>query len=523
MHAKNATRRVLLRGIAGGVAAYEAMSLPRAVAAPMPAFPPTLGRGVRVAVLGAGVGGLCAAYELQKLGFEVAVLESSERAGGRSLTLRKGDRFQEIDGPVQTCTFEDGGWMNAGPGRIPQHHVDVVDYCRELGVTLEPYIFSGRTNLDTRGAPEGSVRQPMPVGRIVNDLRGQVAAMLDQCMKRSGAPQNLELSAMLKEFGGLSGDPAKPDPLTYTNATGRAGYIDPPGLLVPPPNPLPPLSMDDLVKSKVWQDSVFRETRYYWQSTLLQPAGGMDMFWKGFMRQKLRHTPGRNVANLVRYRARVDTVEMKPSTVVLGINGRASLEVDYVVSTVPMPIFASMKSNLDAAYLKAAAAIPIVKAGKVGWQAERFWEQNDQIYGGISWVDGLVDQVWYPSDGFLSRLGVLTGAYMTGDKAAEFDSKPVRERLEISRAAIDRMHPGQGKNLMHGVAIAWERMEHIRMGFVDEGSHAFRDNAPVVAAPQGNRLFQAGDQLTWLSGWQQGAILSAKLAVRQIAERTKGG
>ena len=28
--------------------------------------------------------------------------------------------------------------MNAGPGRIPQHHM-TLDYCKELGVAIEPF------------------------------------------------------------------------------------------------------------------------------------------------------------------------------------------------------------------------------------------------------------------------------------------------------------------------------------------------------------------------------------------------
>ena len=64
-------------------------------------------------------------------------------------------------------------------------------------------------------------------------------------------------------------------------------------------------------------------------------------------------------------------------------------------------------------------------------------------------------------------------------------------------------------------------MEHLQMGWIDETSKLFEANATIVAKPRGNRLFQVGDQLTWLSGWQEGAILTAKHAVKQIAELTR--
>ncbi|HEY3850023.1 MAG TPA: FAD-dependent oxidoreductase, partial [Steroidobacteraceae bacterium] len=45
-----------------------------------------------VLVLGAGIAGLVAAYELRKAGYRVQVLEYNSRAGGRNWTLRGGDR-----------------------------------------------------------------------------------------------------------------------------------------------------------------------------------------------------------------------------------------------------------------------------------------------------------------------------------------------------------------------------------------------------------------------------------------------
>ena len=79
-----------------------------------------------------------------------------------------------------------------------------------------------------------------------------------------------------------------------------------------------------------------------------------------------------------------------------------TLQADYCVCTIPMPVFARLKTNLPAAYMAAAANTPAMAAGKVGWQAERFWETEAQIYGGISWTTDTIDQIWYPSSGYLS-------------------------------------------------------------------------------------------------------------------------
>ena len=82
-----------------------------------------------------------------------------------------------------------------------------------------------------------------------------------------------------------------------------------------------------------------------------------------------------------------------------------------------MPIFRELPTNLPARLRDAADKLPVQAAGKVGWQADRFWETKDQIYGGISWTTDDITQIWYPSSGFLGRKGVLTGAYMYGDAA----------------------------------------------------------------------------------------------------------
>jgi monoamine oxidase len=98
------------------------------------------GAGKKVAILGAGIAGLIAAYELSRKGYEVTILDASHRAGGRNLTLRHGDIVDEIGNP-QVCRFapDPDLYFNAGPARIPGHHITLLDYCRELGVELAPF------------------------------------------------------------------------------------------------------------------------------------------------------------------------------------------------------------------------------------------------------------------------------------------------------------------------------------------------------------------------------------------------
>src|ERR1700710_2065937 len=97
-------------------------------------------RGASVLILGAGLAGMTAALELRNAGYKVQVLEFNSRPGGRNWTLRGGDSFVELGGATQTCEFDDGLYLNPGPWRIPYHHRALLDYCKQLGVALEPFI-----------------------------------------------------------------------------------------------------------------------------------------------------------------------------------------------------------------------------------------------------------------------------------------------------------------------------------------------------------------------------------------------
>ncbi|MEW6169063.1 MAG: FAD-dependent oxidoreductase [Pseudomonadota bacterium] len=134
------------------------------------------GDGRRVLILGGGLAGLAAAYELGKLGYRCRILEARERPGGRSWTIRGGDRFREVDGTEQQCRFDPGHYLNPGPARIPQWHV-TLDYCKELGVAVEPFAMRNESAYyHHQGGPLGG--RPIQARAVRADMRGYLAEAL---------------------------------------------------------------------------------------------------------------------------------------------------------------------------------------------------------------------------------------------------------------------------------------------------------------------------------------------------------
>src|SRR5262249_32971559 len=79
----------------------------------------------KVLVVGAGLAGLVAGYELTQTGHDVTILEAQLRPGGRVQTLRE--------------PFSDGLYAEAGAARIPDNHDLTLHYAKHFGLTLVPF------------------------------------------------------------------------------------------------------------------------------------------------------------------------------------------------------------------------------------------------------------------------------------------------------------------------------------------------------------------------------------------------
>ena len=147
-------------------------------ASPRPGdWPGNIGAGKTVAILGAGIAGMTAALEMQRLGYNCTIIEARSSAGGRNRTLRAGDIAEE-NASSQQCQFDvdDKLYFNAGPSRIAHHHEFLLGYCREFGVPLEFFANDNRSALLHQ--PGAFAGQAQLKRRIDADTRGHIARLL---------------------------------------------------------------------------------------------------------------------------------------------------------------------------------------------------------------------------------------------------------------------------------------------------------------------------------------------------------
>src|ERR1700750_136229 len=209
------TRRAFIERMAqigGYSAAFSTMRALGLIAAPgistTPGLAADFGKGKKFVILGAGMAGLVAAYELRKAGFECTVLEARSRPGGRNWTVRNGTKVEFTDGTVQSCDWEGGGYFNAGPARIPSIHKHMLGYCQELGVPLEVEVNSSRSALMQADVLNGGAA--VQQRQVVYDTRGYIAELLTKSLNKQTLDDELSnedtvrLRDFLRGFGDLN-------------------------------------------------------------------------------------------------------------------------------------------------------------------------------------------------------------------------------------------------------------------------------------------------------------------------------
>jgi len=476
-------------------------------------------KGASVLILGAGLAGMTAALELGKAGYNVQILEFNSRAGGRNWTLRGGDTFTELGGFRQTCEFEQGLYINPGPWRIPYHHRALLDYCKRLGVTLEPFIQLNHNAL--LHATRAFAGVPQRIRDIKTDFQGQISELLAKATQQGKLDEAVSkedreiLMQALKSWGALDGNYAYKANLISADFRGYAK--DPGGGLNAVPIPGEPIDLSDILKSRLWR-YLQSFALHAFQTTMFQPVGGMDMIGKAFARE---------VGNVIRYDAKVTRIQQDDRGVTVTYTDLKApvtpqqAKADWCVCTIPLSILSQLPIDVGDRMKAAIDAVPYTPSVKIGLQfRRRFWEEDEAIYGGISYTDLPIRQIAYPNTGFNnSGRGVLLGAYLfDGPNAYEFTSMPPAERVARAVEIGASIHPQYRAEYENGIAVAWHRMP-FALGCAGNWTEKARAEHYGDLCQIDGRIVLAGEHASYIPAWQEGAILSSLDAITRLHDR----
>ncbi|OAQ42391.1 amine oxidase [Pedobacter psychrophilus] len=491
------------------------MALGMLKAAPAYSFEPKTNlKGKKILILGAGLCGMTAAYELQKLGYDCTILEARDRTGGRCWSVRKDSNNQEIDSPKQISKFDEGQYFNAGPSRIPHHHQLTLQYCKELNVPLQIY---NNVNEGSYYFAEGKgplSNKKIKTREVHNDMRGYMSELLYKSISQDKLDLDLskddveKVLEYLRAEGGLDID-------NLYKASARRGYVNPPSASNQSGTIGNAFPLADILSSGLADPDFYNVAEYTYelQMTMFQAVGGMD---------KIASALEAKVGNLIKKSAEVTSIKnLENSVKVVYKDGKGlhEIEADICICTIPLKVLSNLEHNFSSNISRAIDYASYINTGKIGLQFKRrFWEEDEQIYGGITHTNNQLTQIFYPSNDYHSKKGVLLGYYNFNDKAIEVGalSYSDREKLALEKGAL--IHPQYPKEFENSFSVSWHKTPYNLGGWALYSSETRESIYKPLLKPE-KQVYFAGEHMTYLNAWMAGAFESARSVVMDINNR----
>ena len=438
------------------------------------------GAAQRVIVLGGGLAGLCAAYELQNLGHTITILEAQTRPGGRVRTLRE--------------SLAPGLYTEAGAESIPGVHDITQHYAREFGLTLVP--------------------NQTPGVRSFYHVRGQ------RVLPGDAAVWPFELSPEERALG-LTGLFRKYVDGAYQEAK-AAGYAD---------QPVRAMSAWDALNPGAW----LRERGASAAAAELMTLGFGTEFGSAasFLLHNFNSRGGTVAYRIeggndrlpsefskrvpIRYGSPVIGVTQDDGGVTVTVRAGGTpetLRADRIVCALPCPVIGTIfeSARISATKARAVRDQHYSHTVKVFLQSRtRFWLAAG--HSGHVTTDLPIERLSTDPGSDPGARGALT-AYPIGEYASALERMSEAERVAAAISQASQIFPEFGKTFEGGVSHAWGADPWQRGAFAlhTPGQIGFIE---TLAAPEG-RIHFAGEHTSHWTGWMQGALESARRVVSEI-------
>ncbi len=453
-------------------------------------LPPT-SEPKKVIVVGAGMAGLAAAYELRRSGHEVVILEARQRVGGRIYTLRE--------------PFSPGLHGEAGAMRVPSTHALTMAYIEKFNLKLLPF---------TMNNPKGY--------HYVRDRKyrlAEAAAHLES-LGFELAPHergkshlglwNATIRPIREKFETL--DEAGREPLyaEYDRFSTREfleanhwsdGAIEMYGLLANQESRMH-TSFGELLRSEISQSF----------TDMYQIEGGTDRLPRAFLSELQQH---------IRFGCRVTAMDQTPDAVTIyyqTLVDRTKVRADYAIITLPLSVLRHIEvlKPFSRTKQRAIRELNYDASGKVFLQCRRrFWEEDEGIFGGGTVTDLPVRNIYYPEHGRETGRGVLIGSYTWGKDALRWSYLEPTMRIVQTLDQVSQVHPQVLDEFEVGTSHMWQNDEFAGGAFaLFEPGQQTRLHQHITM-PEG-RIHFAGEHASLAHRWIQGAIESGLRAAIEI-------
>ena len=447
----------------------------------------------KVIVVGAGMAGLVAAYELLRAGHEPLILEGRARVGGRIYTMRE--------------PFAPGLYAEAGAMRIPTAHFLTMAYVEKFNLSLSPFTMNNPQAYYHLGGQRYRIAEaaadPDCLGFDVAD---------HECGKTTTQLWEAAVRPIMEKLQ-AQGEAAWPEIIAeYDQYATREflelnkwseGAIEMFGLLENQESRMNASFVELLLAS---MGHVFTD--------MYQIDGGMDRLPQAFLPM---------LQDRIRFGANMVAIDQTPDEVTIHYEtrgGRARATGDYAIITVPFSVLRHVEALQPFSRNKQRAIrqLPYDASGKIFFQCRRrFWEEDDGIFGGGSLTDLAIRNIYYPEHGRETRRGILVASYTWAEDAQRWGSLPPSDRIAQALENVARLHPQVTEEFEAGASMMWHEDPFACGAFAlfEPGQQTLLHGH--IIAPEG-RIHFAGEHASLVHRWIQGAIESGLRAASEIHE-----
>jgi monoamine oxidase len=451
----------------------------------------------RVIVVGAGLAGLVAGYELARAGHDPLILEAQHRVGGRVYTLR---------------TFAPGLYAEAGAMRIPRAHDLTLGYCAQFGLDLRPFMMGNPKGLVHVGgnrmtAAEAS-REPDRLGfDLAPEERGRTADQLWDAATRE-----------LREMVERNPDEGWAEIVRRYDRFSLREFLEDRGLSKGAIEMYGVLNFVEADMSNAVVEEL-REDIGRAYVDMQEIVGGMDRLPNAFYAE---------LRDRIRLGAEVQALEQSPDGVTVHYRtaaGRHSVSGDYAIVAIPFSVLRTVETLTPFSHGKQRAIrqLNYSASTKILFQVrERIWERADGIQGGATVTDLPVRRLNYPTPDPTQSRGVLLASYTWSQDAARWGAMDEETRFEEALDDVERIHPGIRGVFEVGASHAWDNDRWANGAFALFAPEQQSQLQADIVAPEG-RIHFAGEHCSLYHAWIQGALESGLRAARAIHEASVDG